>query len=55
MDAWMDGEGGGGEGGADGGLVKTQAGVLFCWPEMGSSPVLLQHSPPQHTERKGEG
>lgn len=49
-DGWMEK---GGEGGADGGLVKTQAGVLvlFCWPELGSSPVLLQHSPPQHTGR----
>ena len=35
-----------------GGIVKTQAGVPFCWPESGSSHVLLQHSQQHHTERQ---
>lgn len=35
-----------------GGRVKTQAGVPFCWPESGSSHVLLQHSQQHHTVRQ---
>lgn len=40
------------EGGGSGGVVKTQAGVPFCWPESGSSHVLLQHSQQHHTVRQ---
>lgn len=40
------------DGGADGGLVKAQAGAPFCWPEPSSSPVLLRH-PRLPTRRPG--